>query len=131
MDNKRIGPGSKFYLPVEVPHPVPPPCACADIVQCLPTLTGSCDKVPIPASEADAAQCRIRADCWLWLMTQVNGGLFQAGDCHGTQGDSEYDGETTPKLSSFGYCTDICLHWQWRCLWPVSRKPVVLPMLCC
>jgi acetamidase/formamidase len=25
-------------------------------------------------------------------MTQVNGGLFQAGDCHGTQGDSEYDG---------------------------------------
>ena len=22
MDNKRIGPGSKFYLPVEVPHPV-------------------------------------------------------------------------------------------------------------
>ena len=25
MDNKRIGPGSKFYLPVEVPHPVPPP----------------------------------------------------------------------------------------------------------
>ena len=24
---------------------------------------------------------------------QVNGGLFQAGDCHGTQGDSEYDGE--------------------------------------
>lgn len=23
---------------------------------------------------------------------QVNGGLFQAGDCHATQGDSEYDG---------------------------------------
>ena len=34
---------------------------------------------------------------------QVNGGLFQAGDCHGTQGDSEYDGGT-----SMTHCADAC-----------------------
>jgi hypothetical protein len=37
---------------------------------------------------------------------QVNGGLFQAGDCHGTQGDSEYDGRNLSNHSALA-CNSI------------------------
>lgn len=88
MDHKRLGPGSKFYMPVEVRHPVPGPGPISIAGRDLAAARGSACLLSRPMNRRRLDLVLMHDRC----LCQVNGGLFQAGDCHGTQGDSEYDG---------------------------------------